>query len=179
MAFHTLLVIALTFATLGQATSKPEDAFDRMSPDELKAGIEKRHPVAYYFLAAKLFAAGAREEAVFWFYAGQLRFRFHLAANPKLSPSGDPALFGSLSEVMGRPINEYAFGDPPQLGATIDKVLAWDERTDNGFTSKTQHAKLWGEIRGGLSKLGEYVRTSADEIRAERQKNGLENRKPH
>jgi hypothetical protein len=177
MLFYSLL-ITLALSTFGQATSKQSEDFERLSPEELKVGIEKRHPVAYYVLAGKLFEAGARDEAVFWFYAGQLRYRFHLAADPKLPPSGDPALFASLSEVMGRPINEYAFGDPPQLSATIDKVLAWDERTENGFTSKTQHAKALGEIRAGLSKLGDYVRTSADQIRADRKKNGLENRRP-
>ena len=74
---------------------QPDD-FQRLSADELKKGIEKRHPAAYYLLAQKLFASGGRDEAVFWFYAGQLRYRFHLAASPELPTSGDPALFASL-----------------------------------------------------------------------------------
>jgi hypothetical protein len=66
-------------------------------------------------------AAGKRDEAVFWFYAGQLRYRVYLLVNKdKLEPSGDPAVFASLSEEIGRPLNEYAFGDIPQLAKTID-----------------------------------------------------------
>ena len=149
-----------------------------MSASELEAGIEKRHPAAYYILAAKLMRDGKADDAVFWFYAGQLRYRLHLAANPGLPPSGDPALFASFSEVIGRPINEHAFGDLGQLMATIDKVLAWDERTDNAFTSKTTHAAAWKDVRGGLMKMREYIKGNADQIRAQRQQNGLPNRKP-
>jgi hypothetical protein len=162
----------------GHQPSKPSDDFNRLTPDQLKDGIEKRHPAAYYVLAGKLFSDGARDEAVFWFYAGQLRYRFHLAANPKLPPSGDPALFASFSQVLGQPINEYAFGDLAQLTATIDKVLAWDERTDNSFTSKSSHDAMWKETRSGLLTMREFVEANADKIRAQRKQNGLENRKP-
>lgn len=175
---HVLLSVAAAAALLVQPSSKVPDDFARLTPDELKAGIEKRHPAAYYVLAGKLFENGARDEAVFWFYAGQLRYRFHLAVNPSLPPSGDPALFASLSEVLGRPLNEYAFGDLTQLTATIDKVLAWDERTDNAFTSKTASAAAWKDVRGGLMKMREYVEANGDKIRADRKQNGLENRKP-
>src|SRR6266542_644366 len=154
---------AVVLATgLLQTLPSPSEDFNRMTPAQLKAGIEKRHPAAYYILASKLFEAGSRDEAVFWFYAGQLRYRFHLAANPNLPPDGDPALFASLSEVVGRPINEYAMGEIDALTATIDKVLDWDQRTDNGFTSKTRHAAQWKDISDGLGKLRDMVRTRAD-----------------
>ena len=172
-----VFILALV-AAFGQQPSNPSDDFNRLSTEELEAGIDQRHPAAYYVLAGKLFTDSARDEAVFWFYAGQLRYRFHLAANPQLPPSGDPALFASFSQVLGAPINEYAFGDLPQLTATIDKVLAWDERTDNGFTSKSAHDAMWKDIRGGLIKMREYIDTNGDKIRAQRKQNGLENRKP-
>jgi hypothetical protein len=38
-----------------------------------------------------------------------------LVNKDKLDPTGDPAVFAALSEEIGRPINEYAFGDIPQL----------------------------------------------------------------
>ena len=177
MLLSFVLAVATT-AALGQQPSQPTDDFNRLTPDELKAGIEDRHPAAYYVLAGKLFREGAPDEAVFWFYAGQLRYRFHLAANPKLPLSGDPALFASLTQVLGTPINEYAFGDLAQLTGTVDKVLAWDEQTGNGFTSKTAHEAAWKNIRGGLVKMREFVIANADKIRAERKQNGLENRKP-
>ena len=173
-----LVALAVAAATVAQPSSQVPDDFNRLTAEQLESGIEKRHPAAYYVLAGKLFGASRQDEAVFWFYAGQLRYRFHLSANPSLPPSGDPALFASFSQVIGQPLNEYAFGDLEQLTATIDKVLAWDERTDNAFTSKTTHAAALKEVRGGLIKMREYLKTNADEIRAQRKQNGLPNRKP-
>lgn len=167
-----ILLGALPAAALGGAPDDPT----KKSPAELERGIADAHPATYYVLAQKLFESGKRDEAIFWFYAGQLRYRFHLAAHPDLEPSGDPALFSSLSEVLGRPLNEYAFGDLKALRATIQRVLDWDERTANGFTSKTKFASPWKETRTGLEKLREYLRTNAEEIRRQRKANGLENR---
>jgi hypothetical protein len=179
MPLMNVVVAAVVVAALQQSpvTSREPD-FNKMTAEQIKAGIEARHPAAYYVLASKLFQAGSRDEAVFWFYAGQLRYRFHLAANPTLPPSGDPALFASLSEVVGGPINEYAFGDIDAATATMDKVLEWDEKTGNGFTSKKTHAAPWKQMREGLGKLRDYARTNADQMRAQRKQNGLENRTP-
>lgn len=177
MLAHVCLALAILLAAPSQPAEQDED-FQKLTPDQLKAGIEKRHPAAYYILATKLFDAGGRDEAVFWFHAGQLRYRFHLAASPDLPKSGDPALFASLTEVIGRPINEYAFGDLPALEATLDKALAWDEQTDNGMTSKSAHAAEWKDVREGLGKMRDYIKANAEQIRAQRKQNGLENRKP-
>ncbi|HTV02365.1 MAG TPA: hypothetical protein VMF13_17590 [Luteitalea sp.] len=175
-----LLTLVLACSLAGQAQAPPvsADAFMRQTPEQLKAGIDTQHPAAYYVLAGKLLQAGQKDEAVFWFYAGQLRYRFHLGANPNLPRSGDPALFASLSEVVGRPVNEYAFGDLDALSVTIDKVLDWDAKTPNGFTSTTTHATTWKGVRDGLAGMRAQVLKSADQIRAQRTKNGLENRRP-
>ena len=124
----SLLIVSMAIAA---QAAVPTDDVMKKTPEQLKKGIENQHPSTYYILAQKLFETGKKDDAVFWFYAGQLRYRFYLMANPKLEPSGDPALFASLSEVVGRPINEYAFGDLKALPATLDKVLAWDEKTPN------------------------------------------------
>ncbi len=137
-------------------------------------GIGNQHPAAYYELAAKLFQEGKRDEAIFWFYLGQLRYRFHLEASPGLDPSGDPAVFGSLSEVIGRPLNEYAFGDIPRLAATIDRVLAWDAEHDNGFTQKKGNEAALEKIRAGLAEMKAMIIKQQDEIKRQRQANGLE-----
>jgi len=171
----TLVLFTLVVATTALGSDPADDA-TKKTPEQLKKGIENQHPAAYYILAQKLFESGKKDEAVFWFYAGQLRYRFHLLANPNLEPSGDPALFASLSEVIGRPINEYAFGDLKALDATLEKVLAWDEATANGFTSTKEHKAEWLKTRDGLKGMRKQVMESGDSIRAQREANGLPNR---
>jgi hypothetical protein len=168
------LVLALLALSLLKAS-----AFDpaTLSIEQLKNGIENQHPAYFYYLAKKLFVAGQKDDAVFWFYAGQLRYRVYLAVNKdKLDPSGDPAVFSALSEEVGRPINEYAFGDIPQLAKTIDAVIAWDQSHDNALTPRAQHKSQYDQIVSGLTEMRDQVLQQADSIRKTRTANGLPNR---
>jgi hypothetical protein len=167
----------LLSASVAAGAADPLDDVVKKTPDQLVRGIESQHPAVYFVLARKLFEAGRKDEATFWYYAGQLRYRFYLKATPGLDPSGDPALFGSLSEVIGRPINEWAFGDLDALRATLDRVLAWDDRSPNGFTAKDRHRAALDETRAGLRGLIAHIRDNAGSIRQQRATNGLENRK--
>ena len=134
------------------------------------------HPAGDYARAAALLRDGKPGEATYWLYRGQLRFRVHLLAHPDLRPDGDPALFASLSESVGRPINEYAFGDVTELAATIDQVLAWHASNDDPFTPKLQYAAAHASVRAGLERLRAYILANRETIRAQRQTRGLPNR---
>ena len=170
-----LISLLTALPSLNAQDAKPED-FKKQTPEQIKEGIEQKHPAAYYILASKLFADGKKDDAVFWFYVAQLRYRFHLAVNPDLDPTGDPALFASLSETVGRPLNEYAFGDVAQLTKTIDKVLDWDAKHDNTFTAKDKNEDKHQAVRSGLVKLRDHVVKNADDLKRQRKENGLENR---
>ncbi|MFZ0503127.1 MAG: hypothetical protein WAM44_05410 [Chthoniobacterales bacterium] len=148
-----------------------------MSIEQLKSDIENSHPAQFYILAKKLFATGKKDEAVFWFYAGQLRYRVYLLVNKdKLDPMGDPAAFASLSEVVGRPINEYPAGDIPQLAKTIDAVIAWDQTHANALTPREKYRSQYEQIVTGLTQLRDEFVRKADSIRKTRTANGLDNR---
>ena len=134
------------------------------------------HPAEYYKRAALLFEDGKKDDAVFIFYLGQLRFRTHLLAHRDLDPTGDPAIFNSLSSVVGPTINRYAFGDIPKLARTIDAVLAYDQEHPDTFTSPAEFAAAHGSVRDGLVAMKTDMLAQADSIRAKRLKNGLENR---
>jgi hypothetical protein len=129
-----------------------------------------------YRRAAELFGSGRKDDAVFVFYLGQLRYRAHLSARRDLKPDGDPALFASLSEVVGRPLNEYAFGDIPALARTIDAVLAYDRANPDRFTPPANFPQAYAGVRDGLASMRAQMLADADKIRATRRSNGLENR---
>jgi hypothetical protein len=170
-----LFLVLFVFASVAPAVTSPDDPMKK-TPEQLMKGIENQHPSTYYILATKLFEKGKKDDAVFWFYVGQLRFRFHVSANPNLDPSGEPALLASLNAVIGQPINEYGFGDLKALADTLARVLSWDEKTPNGFTSTKDHAAEWKMVRDGLGELRKHVMENGDSIRAQRKANGLENR---
>lgn len=142
----------------------------------LLQGVEGDHPAGYYRRAADLMRAGRRDEAVFVFYLGQLRYRTHLAARPDLPRDRDPALFASLSEVVGRPVNEYAFGDIPALDRTLKAVMAYDAANPDRFTSPTEFPQASRTVRTGMEQFRAQIVAQRETIRTQRQANGLPNR---
>jgi hypothetical protein len=156
------------------AISVPE-AF-RLPLAQVEASITDSHPTIAVAYAKRLFDEGRKDEAVRWFYIGQLRYRFHLAARPELSPDGDPALMASLNATIGQSINEYAGGSPRDWVRAIDEALEWDASHANTLTSKQEHAAEWQQVRTGLQGLRADIEKNASAIREMRARNGLENR---
>lgn len=107
-------------------------------------------------------------------YAGQLRYRFLIKAGK--DSAHQETLFNSLSEQVGRPINEYIAGDVDEWLAAIDWALKWDAANDNAVTSKNDHAADLEEVRAGLERLRARVEANRNSIPQEREANGLENR---
>lgn len=144
------------------------------SLEALAAGIEHDHALAALELSKHLWEAGRKDDAVFFFYLGQLRYRAYLSANPNGDPSGGRALFDALMATMGPPINQYAFGDIPALVATINQVIAWDDNHADDYAT----AKARDDVKTGLKKMRDDIVARQDEIRRTRSQNGLPNRNP-
>ena len=175
MKIKTILV-CLLFLSVSWANASEQDNYTRMSVDDLRQQAGTLHPSALYILAGKLFSEGKKDEAIFWFYAGQIRYRFLIGASPDLDPSREPAVFSALQKTVGRRINEYAGGDPDTWVAMIRKARQWDQDNPNEFTSKQDHHVLHQEILDGLDQMTSYIENNKDSIRQERAKRGLENR---
>jgi hypothetical protein len=167
---RTLIGLMLASASL------PRIAMAQSAPSAA-AALNGQHPAAYYRKAAEMFQSGQKDAAVFVFYLGQLRYRTHLKARPELKPDGDPALFGSLSEVVGKPLNEYAFGDLNRLDETLKAVLVYDRQNPDSFTSAAQFPDAYGQQREGMESMRRQIVARADDIRKQRTSNGLENRR--
>lgn len=87
-----------------------------------RAAPQCHHWVTFYFAAEKMFAAGERDEAVRWFYVGQLRGRTVAALDPGASRS----VVDALQHIVGQPVNEYAGANKAAMLAAIDWAAAWD-----------------------------------------------------
>lgn len=175
-------VIAMIVPLVLAGCSKPDRGgallgdLKNLPPAKIEAALPNQHPSVYYGYADRLFHQGKKDDAVFWFYAGQLRYRFYLKANPKLDPGGEPATFGLLNAIIGQSINGYAGGSVKGWVKAIDRALQWDAEVTNGFTSKEKFAAVYEETRAGLKKLRDQLESQADSIRDQRKKAGLENR---
>jgi len=90
------------------------------------AAPENYSPPVLFLVSSILFEDGRRDEAMFWFYAGQLRGR--IDANICADRSAAAAV-DALNDKFGTPINKYAFGDLQKLQRTVTRVVEWEEKT--------------------------------------------------
>lgn len=102
-------------------------------------------PPVFYFLSNVLFEEGRKDEAMFWFYAGQLRGTIdaHICADKSAQ-----AAIGALNEEFGTPINQYAFKDIPKLTNTVERVVAWEETTPCAYDRRWINLHGMGAIIG-------------------------------
>jgi hypothetical protein len=171
------LVVSLVLLLFGPSAHSQVKGFAAQSAEQLKAGIEDKHPSVYYALAAKLFESGKKDEATLWFYIGQIRYRALLRSLEKgTDRAHDSEIFSALSDQVGVPINRYAFGDLPVLTKIIGNALDWDDSHRNGYTSKQQFKEQYDLVRSGLKQMqGEIMQKTAT-IKQQRIQNGLDNR---
>jgi hypothetical protein len=94
--------------------------------DAVIAKPEAFAPPVLYLLSSVLFDQGKKDEAMFWYYAGQLRGR--IDANICADRSAATAI-GALNDKFGPPINQYSFKNIPLLTNTVERVLVWEEKT--------------------------------------------------
>lgn len=135
--------------------------------------------MSFYMVTPQIFAKGDKQEAVRWFYVGQLRGRVYASFDD--DASGSPALLGALNEDIGQPLNAFAGGDLAQWIAAIDWVLAWDKANPMPIEeipsrpSEAAYQAKYEEVRAGLARLRQQLATTDPAAyKRQRQKNGLQ-----
>ncbi len=128
-----------------------------------------------YRRAAELFNEGARVEAGCVMYRGQFRARLMLLAERNLPSDGAPALFASLSEAVGRPINQWLAGDRDDWIAAMECARDWAEKNEDPDYPRRRYGAVHDRVLAGLNELIASVPPSA-ELRKQRRAAGLPNR---
>ena len=179
MKFINYLFILTVACTMGCATQEYGQAstnnFANQSVETIKSDITGKHPLSYIILASKLFEQQKYDDAVLWYYIGQIRYRAYLKSNPNLEPSGDPALYSSLKYVVGTPINQQAGSNPDNWAAIVGQALEWHSNNKNSFTPKSEYPAIYNEIENEFKEFQNYILSNKEEIRKQRVENGLDN----
>lgn len=115
-----------------------------------------KEPITLFGPVQTLYLHGQKDEAVFWYYAAQLRTRYQLVFE-----KGDrPQLLAVMGMTTGQLINNHALQDVARFTQTLDRVLEWDGKTTNPYrdkpqseTTKNEIAKVYASIREMKEKL--------------------------
>ena len=109
-----------------------------------------------------LFLNGRKDEAVFWFYAAQLRTRYQLVFE-----NGDRGqLLAIMMMTTGALINNYAFQNLDHWSEIMDKVIEWDRNTYNPHRKikhTAQNDKDIEKIYTGFTDLKQKVLSEKSE----------------
>lgn len=147
--FTTLLFVATLFLSATLFADENLPAVERLKSCDPRIALTAakeilndpkttKEPLEMFSPAFILFQNGEKDEAVFWFYAAQLRTRYQLAYQ-----NGDR---GQLLSVMlmttGPSINNYAFQDVSNFDRILDRVLEWDKTTANPFREKPRSESI-------------------------------------
>ena len=123
-------------------TAKPEAQAELIK--KITGAPENYAPPVLYLVSSLLFKEDKKDEAMFWFYAGQLRGRIDAEICADRSAREAVAV---LNQQFGLPINQYAFKDIPKLTATVENVLKWEEKTE------CKYDRRWINLHG----MGAFV----------------------
>lgn len=132
---------------------------------EVIAGADRAEPLVLMLAASRHFEFGAQEEAVLWFYAGQLRARY----SPQLT--GENSQLITISTMtLGEGINAYAMRDIVKMIETIAKAMQWDEKTYDTWAKANKLDPGSAELLKRRSDARDGLVTFATDLRANRQK---------
>ena len=162
--FRALLFVAVTvLISSPTAWAREPEAAERIQ--QLADGIANKPPATYFALATELFRVAQKDEAAFWYYVGELRYRAWLYTKPKGTDASEEQYhFWFLSQSVGQSIYENADQRSAILINAIDRALAWDREQPNGYTSKTEFKAQYERARQELLALRERIKEDAAEM---------------
>jgi hypothetical protein len=142
-----------------------DPAVARAAVAEVIAGADRAEPLSLMLAAARQFEFGGQDEAVLWFYAGQLRAGYA----PQLTGEGSQ-LVTIFTMTHGEGINAYAMRDIVRMIETIAKAMHWDEKTYETWARANTLDPASAELLKRRSDAREGLVALATDLRAHRQK---------
>lgn len=121
-----------------------------------------KEPLMLFSPSMVLYQHGARDEAVFWFYAAQLRTRYQLVFE-----QGDRGQLLMVMMMVAPGINNYAFQDVARFNRTLDKVLEWDRKTPNPYREREQTPEEREKVKAvyrGIDEMRKKLAAEKEEI---------------
>ncbi len=157
----------------------------------IKADINNCDVESLYFLSIRLYDVGEKDAAFYWFHTAKARARvFVTMLDPaKTGRMGAPAferetLFGAIDESVGEYLNGYGFNDLNKCIAVIGRVRSEvkDIRSYKTvykqfvFRDDANLEPAKAETSADLGKLIAYIKANKASIRADRIKNGIQDK---
>jgi hypothetical protein len=111
-------------ATLSDRLASKDPTVARAAVTEVLSDADRAEPLVLMHAASRHLEFGGKDEAVQWFYAGQLRARY----SPLLA--GEQSQLVTISTMtLGEAVNAHGMRDIVKMIELIAKAMQWDEKT--------------------------------------------------
>lgn len=121
----------------------------KVTIEQIIANPNDYNPPVLYALSRALFQQNEKDEAMYWFYVGQLRARYD--ANICLDESAKQAV-GVLNNEYGTEINQFAFQDLTKLEETVNKVVEFVRSNEEKYDHRWINLHGMEAVNAGLQK---------------------------
>ncbi|MGD9127838.1 MAG: hypothetical protein PVH19_10725 [Planctomycetia bacterium] len=173
--------------TIGLASKDPKVVLNTIS--EMSRSWSELRAETMFVASIRLYDMGLKDDAFYWFQSAKHRALLFLeVVQPSESPAlGDPTFelqmgFGAFSQLAGTYINGHAFGDLDKAVQIIEKVQQAESTVPNlakaypkiKFIDQSAWEQKNQKSLEVFTKLLDYMKKHAEEIQAERKKNGIE-----
>ena len=183
--WNLLLASLLSMTTIAHSQivlEKLDEPFERWYitkepvPDDFEQNPLKYHPNYGYKHADELFNAGQQEEAVYWMYQSQLRYRILIDCHKRGPWDTDYDTFVALGQDVQAEQNKWLGGDIQLWVDTLDQVMTGYNRKSDLLFKKNKCEASEKAILEGMDKMRNMLLTEYETMRAQRAEGGLENR---
>jgi hypothetical protein len=152
-------------ATLADRLASKDSAVARAAVTEVLADAHEADPLMLMQAAARHLDLGDKEEAVTWFYAGQLRARY----SPLLT--GERSQQVTISTVtLGEGINAHAMRDIVKMLELIVRAMLWDEKTYDAWAKANKLDPNSAELLKRRADARDGLVAFATDLKVNRQK---------
>lgn len=118
--------------------------------------------MGYFNASAEYSKQQKFNEASFLFYTGYFRYKYFNASKPNYKASGDGALVGSLSTILGEPINMYLRCNIENYISILTLTIQYRHANDYACYSKEKDLEKYNlQIKKALD-LVDDLKTNKD-----------------
>jgi hypothetical protein len=164
-----LAAVLSVAAIAANAEALTMEQVNSLKPKEVEKALAESHPSMYIAYSIRQFKSGKQDDAVLWYYIGQIRWKYFLLVNP------DPGAEAQLAQVtkdFGQVIGDWAGESTQDWANTIKRALIWDAANPNSMPAKDHPAEL-EQARNFVEEMRSYVVRNEAAIAADRQARGI------
>jgi hypothetical protein len=152
-------------AKLADRLASKDPAVARAAVTEALADADHGDPLVLMLAASRHLEFGSAEEAIVWFYAGQLRARY----SPLLT--GERSQQVTISTVtLGESINAHGMRDIVKMIELIARAMHWDEKTYDAWAKASKLDPDGAELLKRRAAARDGLVAFATDLKVNRQK---------